>query len=62
MLNVRMHRLEYCLANNLVPEPRLRISGRRIFGPEDVKRLAAHFKVTLPSAETANPVAEPAGV
>jgi len=63
LLGVKAYRIEYLLAHGLVPEPSLRISGRRVFMPEDVKRLAVHFGVTLPSAETAaEPVAEPIGV
>ena len=63
LLNVRMHRIEYCLSNQIVPEPKLRIAGKRIFTPTDMRRLAAHFGVTLPAAEAAaEPSAEPAGV
>jgi hypothetical protein len=47
----------------LVREPAERIGGHRVFTLADVRRLAAHFGVTLPSAEAAaEPVAVPAGV
>jgi hypothetical protein len=59
LLNVRMHRIEYCLSNQIVPEPKLRIAGKRLFTPADLRRLATHFNVTLPAAETA---AEPTAV
>jgi len=63
LLGVRPHRIEYCLSNQLVPEPKLRIAGKRIFTPADVRRLATHFKVTLPTADAAaEPTAEPVGV
>ena len=58
LLNVRLHRIEYCLSNQIVPEPKLRIAGKRIFTPADVSRLATHFGVKLPTAEA---VAEPVG-
>jgi hypothetical protein len=59
LLNVKPYRVEYLLANDIVPEPELRISGRRVFTPDDVRRLAEHFGVTLPSAEAAaEPMAE----
>ena len=33
LLNVRMHRIEYCLSNQIVPEPKLRIASKRVFTP-----------------------------
>jgi DNA-binding transcriptional MerR regulator len=57
---IRPHQIEYLLANGIIPEPELRLGGRRIFTPADVRRLAKHFGVTL-SAETAQPAAEPVG-
>jgi len=62
LLRRRAHVVEYALANGLVPEPQLRVGGRRIFTLADVRRLAKHFGVTLPSAEAAaEPTAEPVG-
>lgn len=34
-----------------VPEPKERMSGRRIYDPQTVRRLAAHFDVQLPESE-----------
>ena len=63
LLRVQSYRIQYAYAHDRLPEPRLRIGGRRVFGPEDVQRLAAHFGVTLPAAEAAaEPTAEPVGV
>jgi hypothetical protein len=59
LLQKRAHVIEYALANGLVPEPQLRLGGRRIFTPADVQRLAKHFGVTLTTLE---PAAELAGV
>ena len=53
LLNVKAYRVEYLLTHGLVPEPKLRISGRRVFGPEDVANLRAHFASKLPAAKTA---------
>jgi hypothetical protein len=58
-LNCKAYRIEYLLAHGLVPEPKLRISGRRVFGPEDLANLRAHFGNKLPGAEA---TAEPAAV
>ena len=44
-LGVRTHRITYALVNNLVEEPRLRLTRRRIFTSADVDRLADHFGV-----------------
>ena len=56
LLNVKAYRIEYLLAHEIVPEPSLRISGRRVFTPEDVRRLAEHFKIKLPETEATEPV------
>jgi len=63
ILQVQSYQIQYAYAHGRVPEPRLRIGGRRVFAPADVRRLAAHFGVTLPAAEAAaEPTAEAAGV
>jgi DNA-binding transcriptional MerR regulator len=67
VLNIKPYRIEYLLANGIVPEPQLRVAGRRLFTPDDVRRLAKHFGVKLPETEVAaatavEPAAEVAGV
>jgi DNA-binding transcriptional MerR regulator len=63
LLAVPAYRIEYRLAHGLVPEPSLRVSGRRVFSSQDLANLAASLGVTLPTAEAAaEPVAEPVGV
>ena len=59
VLGVKAYRIEYLLSHEIVAEPAQRIAGRRVFMPEDVQRLAEHFKVRLPGAEA---TAEPAAV
>jgi hypothetical protein len=59
-LAVPAYRIEYRLAHGLVPEPSLRIAGRRVFSSQDVANLAASFGVMLPA--TAEPAAAAAGV
>ena len=51
LLGVKAYRVEYLLAHGLVAEPKLRISGRRVFGPEDVANIRAHFASKSPKAE-----------
>ncbi len=43
LLGVRAYRIEYLLQHGLVPEPKLRIAGRRVFGPEDVANIRARL-------------------
>jgi hypothetical protein len=63
LLAVPAYRIEYRLAQGRVPEPSLRIAGRRVFSSQDLANLAASLGVTLPTAEAAaEPVAEPVGV
>ena len=45
LLKVKPYQIAYALSVGLVQEPKLRISNKRIFMPEDIERLAAHFKV-----------------
>jgi DNA-binding transcriptional MerR regulator len=47
LLKVKPYRVTYALTTGLVPEPTLRISNKRIFQAEDVRRLAKHFGVEL---------------
>ena len=42
-LHVPPHRIVYLLSSGQVPEPAVRLGGRRIFLPEDVERLAWHL-------------------
>jgi hypothetical protein len=56
-LGLKAHKIAYALATGQVAEPALRVANKRVFGEEDVRRLAAHFRVTprWPStAPTAN--------
>jgi len=47
LLKVQPYRVQHAYSIGAVEEPRLRISGRRVFEPIDIKRLAKHFGVTL---------------
>lgn len=59
LLGIKAYRVQYAIVHENVQEPQRRISGRRVYEPADVERLAAHFGVKLAAAEAA---AEPAGV
>jgi hypothetical protein len=47
LLGVQPYRIQHAYITGAVKEPKLRISGRRVFEPIDVQRLARHFHVTL---------------
>jgi len=47
MIGVQPYRVQHAYSIGAVQEPRLRISGRRVFEPIDIKRLAKHFGVEL---------------
>ena len=56
LLGVKAYRVEYLLCHGLVPEPRLRISSRRVFGPEDVANIRARLASKKPAKKaTAEP-------
>lgn len=57
VLGLKAHQIAYALATGQVAEPALRVANKRIFGEEDVQRLAAHFRVS-PRWSSINPAAD----
>ena len=51
LLNCKAYRIEYLLCHGLVPEPQLRISGRRVFSPKDVANIRARLASKKPAAK-----------
>jgi hypothetical protein len=45
VLRKRPWQVAYAITSGMVPEPKLRISNKRIFVAEDIERLAAHFGI-----------------
>ena len=45
LLKVKPYQVTYALSVGHVPEPAVRINNKRIFAPDDIDRLAAHFGV-----------------
>jgi hypothetical protein len=43
LIGVRRHRIEYALSANYLPEPRLRLIGKRFFDPSEVCVIASYF-------------------
>ena len=60
LLGVKAYRVEYLLAHGLVPEPKLRISGRRVFTTRDLEMIRNRLSSKTPT--TAKPTAEAAGL
>lgn len=56
LLGVQPYRIQHAFITGAVPEPRQRISGRRVFEAADVRRLAAHFGVKMAAQTAAEPV------
>jgi hypothetical protein len=46
-LGLQGYQIQHAYITGAVPEPKLRIGGRRVFEPAYVRRLAKHFNVTL---------------
>ena len=51
MLGTQAHRIQYALASGKVPEPQIRIAGKRVFQHSDIGRLAEHFNIDLPELD-----------
>ena len=45
VLGRKPHQIVHLLTTGKIPEPQLRIANKRLFVPEDVERLARHFRV-----------------
>jgi len=45
LLKIKPYRISYALAMGLLPERACRFGRMRVFQPEDIERLAAHFGV-----------------
>jgi hypothetical protein len=43
----RPHQITYAITSGLLPEPKVRIGGRRVFQDEDIERIARYFGVRL---------------
>lgn len=56
LLNLQPYRIQHAYAVGAVQEPQTRISGRRVFEPADIKRLAKHFNVKVAAEAAAKPV------
>jgi DNA-binding transcriptional MerR regulator len=48
MLDLQNHRIAYALITRALPEPEQRHARQRCFTPDDVQRIAEHFKVANP--------------
>jgi hypothetical protein len=47
LMKKRPHQITYAITSGLLPEPEMRIGGRRVFQAEDVERIARYFGVRL---------------
>ena len=58
VIGVQPYRVQHAYSIGAVPEPKLRISGRRVFEPIDLKRLAKHFGVEIKAERSVAAAAE----
>jgi len=47
LMRKRPHQITYAITSGLLPEPQMRIGGRRVFQDEDIQRIALYFGVRL---------------
>ena len=43
----RPHQITYAITSGLLPEPKVRMGGRRVFQEDDIERIAQYFGVRL---------------
>ena len=54
VLKLKPYQIAHALDVGSVPEPALRVSNRRVFRKDDLRRLAAHFGVRFQEQEPGN--------
>lgn len=47
LMGVQPYQIEYAHATGQIVEPSVRFLGKRVYAPDDVRRVARHFGVTL---------------
>ena len=47
LMKKRPHQITYAITSGLLPEPEMRIGGRRVFLDEDIQRIAQYFGVRV---------------
>jgi DNA-binding transcriptional MerR regulator len=47
LMRKRPHQITYAITSGLLPEPKVRMGGRRVFQDEDIERIAQYFGVRL---------------
>jgi DNA-binding transcriptional MerR regulator len=47
LMRKRPHQITYAITSGLLPEPKVRMGGRRVFQEQDIERIAQYFGVRL---------------
>jgi DNA-binding transcriptional MerR regulator len=45
LMKKRPHQITYAITSGLLPEPKVRMGGRRVFQEDDIERIAKYFGV-----------------
>ncbi len=54
LLSIPRHRLEYCISNGSLPEPKQRVANKRAFTHQEILDIAKHFGVTIELGDDAD--------
>ena len=52
LLGVKEHRVAYAHRTGKLPEPKIRVAGKRVYSPADLRRMAAYFQVPMGGKDT----------
>ena len=55
LLGRKPHLVTYAITSGHVPEPAMRIGNKRVFGEDDLRRLARYFGIPMPEVEFRQP-------
>lgn len=49
LLHVAEHKLNYAMRTKSLPQPKLRMAGRKLFTNREIKKIADYFGVEVPT-------------
>ena len=52
LLGVQEHRIAYAHRTSKLPEPKIRVAGKRVYSPAELRRMAAYFQVPMGGNDT----------
>ena len=59
LLGVQEHRIAYAHRTSKLPEPKIRVAGKRVYSPAELRRMAAYFQADKGNSHRGAPTGWP---